>query len=333
MNNKPSPNSTILVATYNKADTIKMCIDSLLALDSKPERILVLDGGSTDGTYEILKKYNEKIDLKRFPKTGLSWRINWALDNVKTKYTIMTDADCVVDPNWLNELILTFETGKKGEKIVATAGYCGTPKNVSFLQNLIGYEMDNRFNRMPKYIYRAPTMSLCLKTEIAKKVKFDETQMVAVETDFGFRLSKYGKIIYTKKAKVWHYHRNAFIEYFKQLKNQAKWAFRLIFRHNTRAISDPITSLSMTAQIPLFFLGFLFLFLSYFYDILFYPAIVLLSILLLIYLKNILEIKPPLCLYPVFIPFFLYRTLAWVVGVISGSLIAVKFLFSDNRKI
>ena len=59
-------------------------------------------------------------------------------------------------------------------------------------------------------------MNLCLETETARKVKFDEEQKVAVETDFGFRLTKLGKIKYCPKALVWHYHRASLKNYFRQ---------------------------------------------------------------------------------------------------------------------
>jgi len=308
--------TTILVAVFNKKETIVNCVESLLNLDSPPARLLFLDGGSTDGTYQILEKeYKNKIDLIQLPISH-SERMNWALDNINTEYTALTDADCVVEPDWLTELLKGFSEEKN---IVATAGYCGTPKKTSFLQKLIGMDMDNRFDNLPRYLYRAPTMSLCFKTDIARNVKFDEKQKVAIETDFGFRLSKYGKILYVPKAKVWHYHRSDLKSYFNQQKNQAKWGPRLILKHKQRAISDPITSLSMTIQIPLLAFGVVFLFLSFLNQIFIYFAIVSFSILLSIYIKNIVKINPSPLYYLIFPFFFLYRTFAWTIGVIEGS--------------
>ncbi|MCK5320465.1 glycosyltransferase [Candidatus Parcubacteria bacterium] len=320
---------TIFVAVYNKKETVEKCINSILNLKYKNKKVFILDNMSDDGSYEILKKYGNKIYLER-KDGGLSKIFNYALQKTSTEYFACTDADCVVEKNWLDELIKPFSINNN---ILATAGYCGTPKDSTNFQKIIGLELENRFNHFGNYISRAPTMNLCLKTEVAKKILFNENYTYqAFETDFGYRLTRVGKMYYTPKAKVFHYHRPTLSDFFKQQKNQAKWGVQLLKKHKTKAISDPITTLSMTAQIPLFFLCLLSLFLSYFYNIFFYPAIILLGVLLLIYIKNILEIKPPLYLYPVFIPFFLYRTLAWVAGVISGSLIAVKFIFSKNRK-
>lgn len=309
-----------MVAVLNKEETIKQCVDSLLAQKYPYEKIMILDGGSTDGTYEILQKYGNKIDLRQFPNTGLSYRLNWALDNIQTEYTALTDADCVVDPDWLNELLKGFEE----KDVVATAGYCGTPPDSSGLQKTIGLELDSRFKRLPRYIFRAPTMNLCLKTKEARKTRFDEEQIVAVEVDFGFRLSKLGKILYTPKAKIWHYHRSSWKNYFNQQKEYAKWGIRLIFKHKKRAISDPITTFSMTIQIPLFFLALFFLLISPMNKLFLYPSLLSLTVLLAIYLKNILGINPPAKEYfPLFI-LFIVRTISWSIGALEGAFLFLR---------
>lgn len=306
-------NATILVAVLNKKETIRNCIESLLRLATPPAKIMVVDGYSKDGTYEILKEYEDRITLYQFPE-NLSKTFNWALDKIETEYTALTDGDCVVDPDWLNELLKGFEE----KNVVASAGFCGTPEGLSFLQKIIGLELENRFKRLPQYIFRAPTMNLCLKNEVAKKIKFDENQMVQVEVDFGYRLSKLGKIVYLPQAKVLHYHRATLKSYFLQQKNQAEWGLRLLLKHRQRAVADPITTLSMTVQIPLFSFGSFFLFLSFLNKIFLWPAAAFFFMLFLIYLKNVFEIRPPFVYYPVFLGFFTIRTIAWVIGISQG---------------
>lgn len=311
---------TILVAVLNKAETIQNCVESLLKLKYSPTRIMIVDGYSTDGTYEILQKYASKIDVLQFPK-NLSKTFNWALDQIRTEYTVLTDGDCVVDTNWLSELMKSFD--KDG--VVAVAGYCGTPDKVSTLQKIIGLELENRFRKFPKYISRAPTMNLAMKTEAAKKVRFDEKQMVGVETEFGYRLTKLGKMVYNPKAKVFHYHRSNLKDYFKQQKNQAKWGLRLLFKHGRRAIADQITTFSMSIQIPLLFLG-LFSLISSFFNILFlYSSLIFFFFLFIIYFKNTIEIKPPLSYYPLFWGLFLFRNFAWLIGIFEGVFCLPKF--------
>jgi len=52
---------SIIVPSYNQGDFISQTIDSILNQSYKNVEVLVIDGGSTDSTVEILKKYEEKI--------------------------------------------------------------------------------------------------------------------------------------------------------------------------------------------------------------------------------------------------------------------------------
>ena len=160
---------TIFVPVKNAENTIKNCVESLLSQSYKNKKIFVIDNMSTDDTWKILKSFDKKIYLKRMagpvPKMH-----NYILENVKTKFLAYTNADCVVDKNWLKNLL----SGFTSTDIVATAGYCATPKGLNKLQELIGKELENRFKNFPEFISRAPDMNLCVRTDIAKKVNFDE---------------------------------------------------------------------------------------------------------------------------------------------------------------
>ena len=308
-------NVTVFVAVLNKKDSIKDCVESLLRLDPAPAKIMIIDGYSKDGTYEILRRYQDKIDLFQFPE-GLSATLNWGLDRIATELTAMTDGDCQVAPDWLAELTKGFAE----EGVIATAGHCGTQKGLSLLQTVIGLEVGNRWNRSPKYINRAPEMNLCLKTEIAKKVRFNEKQVVAVDSDFGYRLTKLGKMTYNPQAKVFHYHRSSLKGFFKQQKDFAKWHLRILFLHGPKTVSDHMSTLSMYLQSPLFYLALLFLSMSLFNKSFLNPAIIFFLILSAIYLKNIIEIKPPLSYYPALFGLFVLRTIAWIFGIAEGLL-------------
>ena len=56
-----SSNFSIYIPAYNAERTINLCINSILSQTIKPEVILVINDGSTDNTYKILKDYGDKI--------------------------------------------------------------------------------------------------------------------------------------------------------------------------------------------------------------------------------------------------------------------------------
>jgi len=63
-----------MIPVYNEVDIISEVIDNLL---SQQIELVVLDNGSTDGSYEICKKYAEKglIELEQFKSPKFDWHM------------------------------------------------------------------------------------------------------------------------------------------------------------------------------------------------------------------------------------------------------------------
>ena len=61
-NSSDDPLVTVVTVVYNCADSIEKTIQSVLTQTYVNIEYIVIDGGSTDGTVEILQKYNENID-------------------------------------------------------------------------------------------------------------------------------------------------------------------------------------------------------------------------------------------------------------------------------
>ena len=77
---KQLPKITILTASYNAAATIEQTIVSVVYQDYPNLEYIIIDGGSTDGTIDILKKY-EKDGLRWIsePDRGLYHALNTAV--------------------------------------------------------------------------------------------------------------------------------------------------------------------------------------------------------------------------------------------------------------
>jgi glycosyltransferase involved in cell wall biosynthesis len=57
----PSPLLTVIVAVFNGAATLQQCIDSVTSQTYPNKELVIIDGGSQDGTVEILKANQESI--------------------------------------------------------------------------------------------------------------------------------------------------------------------------------------------------------------------------------------------------------------------------------
>lgn len=54
---------SIIIPTYNRADKIKRCLDSIENQDVQDFEVIICDDGSTDNTFEIIKPYLKKFNL------------------------------------------------------------------------------------------------------------------------------------------------------------------------------------------------------------------------------------------------------------------------------
>ena len=54
---------SIITACYNSATTIRETVDSVLAQDYPDIEYIIVDGGSSDGTMEIVRGYGDRIDV------------------------------------------------------------------------------------------------------------------------------------------------------------------------------------------------------------------------------------------------------------------------------
>lgn len=62
---------SIITITFNAAATIRTAIESVLSQSYPNIEYIIVDGGSTDGTLEILKEYGSKIQWKSEPDKGI----------------------------------------------------------------------------------------------------------------------------------------------------------------------------------------------------------------------------------------------------------------------
>jgi glycosyltransferase involved in cell wall biosynthesis len=312
------PSVTVLITVKNNANTIYKCMDSILSINYPKNRykVFVVDAFSTDGTYEILKKFGNKIHLEQL-KGNAPKAYNYAIKKIKTDFIAFTDGDCLVDKNWLKYLIKAFTSND----IVASAGFCKTPNDVNQLQKVIGTELEDRFRHFPKVILRAPSMNLCVRTEIMKKLLFDSRFDVAFETDLGYRIAGVGKMIYEPKALIYHYHRASWNGLYNQQYKYAIFVPMLYFKkHPKRIVGDNISKTTMLLQIILVYLFGLGIILSLLNISFFNFSFLMFVFLLLSYLRDIIKLSKNLTDAIWFLCLFFVRNVAWNLGILKGTI-------------
>ncbi len=94
------PKVTIITVAYNAQATIEATILSVLAQSYKSLEYIIIDGGSTDGTLQIIKKYEDKISKYiSEPDKGIADGFNKGIALATGDWIGMINADDQYTPN------------------------------------------------------------------------------------------------------------------------------------------------------------------------------------------------------------------------------------------
>lgn len=207
---------SVVVCVYNRCDFIEKCLDSILSQDFADYEIIVVDDGSSDGTYQILERFRNEhgIKVRRNEKNlGVSKSRNIGAMEAEGEIVAYTDSDCIVDKSWLKELTKPFQMDggiviSGGEVLDGDTSKYWTlvTKGIDF----IAYETG--------YVDRIVGCNMAIKKEFLLKNGFDDTlKYGADETDLCMRARKKGlKVFFQKSAYVRHFHRISFMALLKQ---------------------------------------------------------------------------------------------------------------------
>lgn len=219
MNNKNSsePLVTIVIPTLNSAKTVENTLKSISKIDYKNFEIVVVDGNSTDGTLEIIKKYSSFYNIRVVieNKRGRGVAYNRGILEAKGKYVAFLDSDAMIaTTGWVKKAV---EVMEKDDKVGVVFTKVFSPPESKFIQKVIDTYLCKGFTTANGAIYR--------REAVLKVGGFNENMNYMQEDELLYKLERAGYKYYVNyEDKIYHFHRESIRAYIKQNMEAAEGA-------------------------------------------------------------------------------------------------------------
>lgn len=135
----PSRPVTLITTLLNEKDSLLTWLESLSQQTRIPDEVVIVDGGSTDGSLELLQNYASAspfpIKIISSPGVNIARGRNIAIGNAQHNLIACADLGCQLHPAWLEKITLPFEDDPHIEVV---AGWYETIKASSAKMELLG---------------------------------------------------------------------------------------------------------------------------------------------------------------------------------------------------
>ncbi len=274
---KKYPFVSVIIPCYQEEKFIGQCLDSLLKNDYPVERmeILVMDGGSTDGTRDIVLQYKSRypfIKILDNREKFQTFAMNKGIKESSGEIIIRCDAHSSYNKSYISKSVLRLLE----DSLVGNAGgvWVNAPSGRTTASLAIAYSLECPLCVGPNR-YRTGINKTCFvdtvpfgawRREVFEEAGlFDEELLIAEDFEFNLRLRKSGyKILLDPEIKSYYCPRESFGELFKMMFRYGYWKNFVNRKHNTvsslRQVFPPLFVLYLVMLVPLLFASAFFAF-------------------------------------------------------------------------
>lgn len=132
---------SVIIPIYNEKKTIQEIIDRVWNTEI-PHEIILVDDGSIDGTREIIKKYEDREDMKVIyheENQGKGAAVRTGIDNASGDVLIIQDADLEYDPRDYPALLKPIQEGVAD--VVYGSRFLGASRRVAMFWHMVANKM------------------------------------------------------------------------------------------------------------------------------------------------------------------------------------------------
>lgn len=214
-----------MVLNLNRREMLRACLESVFASTRADFSVLVTDGGSTDGSAELVVEQFPIARLQQLSRNlgaagGRNAAIAWARQHLPCDWYLMVDNDTTLAPDCIDELVavgtqderIGMVTAKafraKGDIRLLCAGGMAFNPYLGAAWDVASGEPDRRQHDRQSDVQACPGYAMFIRASVLDHVGgFDErfNPYGWEDVDFSLRAGRQGyRIVYAPRAVVYH---------------------------------------------------------------------------------------------------------------------------------
>lgn len=282
---------SVVIPAHNEEENIGKCIESILENDYPYKQVIVVDDGSTDGTYAVANRYKDSVLVVRRARSGLkAYALNYGLKFAEGNIIVVLDADTIMSRDALERIAAHFSE----ESLIAG---CGNLRVLNSDDNLltklqsyeyiVGFEIGRRLQAMFRTILILPGATSVFRKKILDSIGGYDP-MLGEDFDLTLKLHKIkGKLDFLPEVYSWTEVPDNWRAWLRQRIRWHRNQIRTLIRHRNiffRRIFGPPGLIGAPDMVLMDFIALILRPIWMVYSIFLYNWFVIAVILLILYL-------------------------------------------------
>jgi glycosyltransferase involved in cell wall biosynthesis len=186
------PLISIITVCLNSAEFIEQTIQSVISQKYPNKEYIIIDGGSTDGTVEIIKKYQSHLAYWHSkPDRGLAHAFNLGFEHTQGEWIIYLNADdFFLDDSVLEKMVPHLLSQNQTDAVIGQLIKMTREKNPRSLPLFCIYANPWRWQEFRRYCSMPHQATFTHRSYFERMGSFDESFKIAVDYEFFLRACK-----------------------------------------------------------------------------------------------------------------------------------------------
>ena len=188
-------NISTIIPSYNRANYLRLALDSVLGQTYPVAEIIVVDDGSTDNTREAVQQYEGRVRFYQQNHGGVSAARNKGLELARGEIIAWCDADDIWEPTFLQRTVSLLENDPRLDGAYAGVVHIDSAGNRLPQENRVAVPPDQLYAALADDCFIQTTAFVMRKQCFDQAGWFDTDFDISEDYDMFLRLAKRYRIV------------------------------------------------------------------------------------------------------------------------------------------